>query len=178
MPSLVETCASAAIGGAVLALVTASMASGARTASAASQLTAELFRARQLEHLVSRATLLAGAGPSRPPAVASLSSGSVAFAADLDGSGGVDATTSETTTLEVVQDSGTAKIRVRLGRQTMTVLEAQDSEATLGALDRDGRAANSATASIVELAITARDPPTGAEATRRLRFAIPARVLP
>lgn len=178
MPSLVETCASAAVGGAVLALVTASMASGARTASAASQLTAELFRARQLEHLVDRAVLAAGAGPSHPAAVTSLSSGSVALAADLDGSGGVDATTSETTALEVVQDGGTAKIRVRLGRQTMTVLEAEDSDATLGALDRHGRDADAATACVVELAITARDPPPGEDAARRVLFAIPARVLP
>lgn len=178
MPSLVETCASAAVGGAVLALVTASMASGVRTASAASQLTAELFRVRQLEHLVDRAALTAGAGPSHPVAVTFLSSGSVAFAADLDGSGDVDATTSETTTLEVVQDGRTAKIRVRLGRQTMTVLEAQDSDATLSALDHRGRTADAATASVVELAITARDPSPGADAARLLRFAIPARVLP
>lgn len=176
VPSLVEAAASAAVGGAVLALVTAAMASAARIDAEASRLAEEVFRARQLEHLVDRAVLTAGSGPKRPAPLSSLSPSSAVFTGDLDGNGTVDASSSETTALEVFQDGSMARLRVRLGRQPMTVLDAESSDARLLAFDASGRAAGAATASLVELVVAPRD--EGGDGGMPLRFAIPARFLP
>lgn len=176
MPSLVETAASAAVGGAVLALVAAAMGSAVRIDAEAARLADDLFRSRQLEHLVDRAALPAGSGPARPSPLSSLAETGAVFTADLDGSGAVDSTTAETTAVEVSQDGSTARLRVKLGRQTMTVLEAARSDARISGLDAAGRAANAATASLVEVEIVPRDRGDGPR--RVLRFAIPARFLP
>ena len=65
---------------------------------------------------------------------------------------------------------------MRLGKQTMTVLEADDTEATLVCLDRDGLEAGAATSSLVELSLTPRDR-SAAAPSRRLIFALPARMV-
>lgn len=176
MPSLVETAASAAVGGAVLALAAAAMGSAARLDAEAARLADDLFRTRQLEHLVDRASLPAGSGPASPSALSGLADTSAVFTADLDGSGAVDPTTAETTAVEVSQDGSTARLRVKLGRQTMTVLEAAHSDARISGLDAAGHAASAATASLVEVEIVPRDRSDGSP--RILRFAIPARFLP
>lgn len=174
MPSLVEAAASAAVGGAVLALVTASLGSSARIDAEAARLSDDLYRTRQLEHLVDRAALPAGGGPKRPAALSSIGSSAAVFGSDLDGSGAVDTDSSETTALEVSQDGSTARIRVKLGRQAMTVMEAERSDARIVALDAGGRTATASAASLVELQIVPRD----GGAIRAMRFAIPSRFLP
>jgi hypothetical protein len=176
MPSLLEAAASLAISAAVLVLMTASLAGAARVHAACIELGDELFRVRQLEHLVDRAASLAGAGPTHPWPVSSLTADTVVFASDQDGNGTVDATSSETTALEVRQSGSQARVRIRLGRQTMTVLEVDDSDASLHACDSRGRSAAASTTSLVELAIAARD--DGSGSIRRLLFAVPARRAP
>jgi len=177
MPGLLETAASLGLSAGVVALVMANLAGAARTQAACLHLADDLFRARQLEHLVDRATLLAGAGPTRPPPLSSLSGDTAVFAADLDGDGAVDPNSSETSAVEVRPDGADTRVRLRLGRQTMTVLEAEGSEATLAAFDRRGMATDAATASLVELVLAARDE-VGDQAPRRMLFALPARTLP
>lgn len=177
MPSLLETAASLGLSAGVVALLTANLAAAARTHAACLLLAEDLFRVRQLEHLVDRATLLAGAGPTRPPPLASLTSDTAVLAADLDGDGTVDPNSSETSAVEVRPDGADARVRLRLGRQTMTVLEAEDSEATLAAFDRRGLVADAASASLVELVLAARDE-DGGESLQRMLFALPARTLP
>lgn len=168
MATLLEAVASLAISGAIAGLVSASLSSALRVESACIELAAELFERRQLEHLVDRAALSAGAGPGLPAGVASVSSDSIVFASDQDGDGLVDATSSETTALEVRQASGDARVRLRYGRQTMTVLEREDAEATLSVFDRGGSATGAAGAALVELAIA----PENGDAAK-LYFALP-----
>lgn len=175
MPSLVESAASAAVGAAVLTLVAVSMGSAARIDAEAAHLCDDLFRSRQLEHLVDRAALAAGAGPKRPAPLSSLSATAAVFTGDLDGNGAVDTGSSESTALEVSQAGSTTRVRVKLGRQTMTVLEADASDARISAVDVFGHTASAGTASLVELEITARD--TTGPAARTMWFAIPARYL-
>jgi hypothetical protein len=151
--SLLEAVASLAISGTVVALVSASMSSAVRVQHACIELAGELFERRQLEHLVDRAVLAAGAGPGLPSAVASATSDTVVFSSDHDGDGTVDTQSSETTALEVRQSSGDARVRIRFGRQTMTVLEAEDSEVTLEVLDRRGAATGAEGAALVDLSI-------------------------
>jgi hypothetical protein len=153
LASLLEAVASLGISSAVVALLSASMTSAVRLQTACIELGDELFERRQLEHLVDRAVLAAGAGPGFPAGVASMSSDSIVFASDHDGDGTVDTTSSETTALEVRQSSGDARVRLRFGRQTMTVMEIADSEATLSVLDRGGATASAGTAALVELAV-------------------------
>lgn len=174
MPSLVEAAASIAVGGAVLTLGTAAIGSAARLDAEAGVLAGELFRVRQLEHLVDRAALAAGAGPTRPAPLSTLTATGAVFAADLDGNGIVDATSSETTALEVSMNGTDARLRIRLGRQTTTVLEAERSEAVVWGIGADGRAADAATATLVRLDVTPRD---GAP-VRSMLFVLPARILP
>jgi hypothetical protein len=176
VPSLVEAAASAAVGGAVLALVTASMGAAARIDADAALLADELYRARQLEHLVDRASLAAGTGPGRPTALSALSAAAAEFGADTDGSGAVDPNTAETTALEVSPSGSTARVRIRIGRQTMTVLEATQSDGRISGFDAHGRVATAATASLVELELVPRT--SGGFPARTMRFAIPARFLP
>ncbi len=175
MASLLEAVASLGISGAVVALLTASMTSAVRVQAACTELAGDLFEKRQLEHLVDRAVLASGSGPALPGAVASVSADSVELASDHDGNGTVDTTSAETTALEVRQSSGDARVRLRFGRQTMTVLEVADSQATLAALDRSGSPAIAATTALVELAISAEDDGTVAS---RLLFAIPPPSMP
>lgn len=170
MASLLEATAAMAISGALLSLVTGSMTATARLQRECVRLTDELFQARQLEHLVDRAALAAGSGPNRPAAVSSVEVDAVGFASDHDGDGVVDATSSETTTLEVRQEGATARVRIRLGRQTMTVLEAARHDASLVVLDRRGAPADAASASLVELRLAPRD----GDAARSWRFSVPA----
>ncbi len=175
MSGLLEAVAALAISAAVMALVTVSLTGAARIQAAASTLAGELFAARQLEHLVDRAALAAGSGPAHPAPVPSLDGSNVVFASDQNGDGAVDSTSSETTALEVRHVAGTARVRVRLGRQTMTVLEAGDSDATLEALDRGGGSANAASATLVALTVRAE----GADSVeRRMLFSVPARTIP
>jgi hypothetical protein len=167
---LLEAVAALGISGAVVALMSASMTSAVRIQNACIAFGDEMFERRQLEHLVDRAVLAAGSGPALPGAVVSTSFDTVVFASDHDGDGTVDPTSSETTALEVRQSSGDARVRLRFGRQTMTVLEVPDSEATLAVLDRGGGTAAASTASLVEVAIVAdRDD----VAPVRMLFALP-----
>jgi hypothetical protein len=170
LATLLEAVASLGISGAVVALMSASMTSAVRVQNACIELGDQLFERRQLEHLVDRAVLSAGAGPSLPAAVSSVSADSVVFASDHDGDGVVDTTSSETTALEVRQSSGDARVRLRFGRQTMTVMEVTDSEATLGVSDRGGSAADATAGTLVELAIA---PSSGETPASRLYFSLP-----
>jgi hypothetical protein len=167
---LLEAVASLGISGAVVALMSASMTSAVRIQNACIAFGDEMFERRQLEHLVDRAVTAAGAGPSSPGAVASTSFDTVVFASDHDGDGIVDLTSAETTALEVRQSSGDARVRLRFGRQTMTVLEVPDSEATLAVLDRGGGSAVAATASLVEVTIVPDDVDA---APARMLFSLP-----
>src|SRR6185503_16477200 len=102
----------------------------------------------------------AGMGPGHPAAVTAVSADTIVFEADQNGDGVVDSTSSETSALESRAAGSDARVRVRLGRQTMTVLEAERSDASLSAVDRHGAAANATTAALVGLTISARDAPT------------------
>ena len=173
MSSLLEAAAAIAIAASVLATMVASLASAARLEGACLQLGDELFERRQLEHLVDRAALAAGAGPQHPAAVSSIGSDTVVFGSDQNGDGKVDTTSSETTALEVRQVGSSARVRVKFGRQTMTVLEESPATTSLRAVDRSGRLATAASATLIELAINASD--TTEAVPRRLLFAVPAR---
>jgi hypothetical protein len=170
LATLLEAVASLGISGAVVALMSASMTSAVRVQNACIELGDQLFERRQLEHLVDRAVLAAGAGPSLPAAVSSVSADSVVFGSDYDGDGVVDTTSSETTALEVRHMSGDARVRLRFGRQTMTVMEVADSEASLAVSDRGGGAADAEAAALVELAIA---PSSGDAAASKLFFSLP-----
>jgi hypothetical protein len=170
LATLVEAVASLGISGAVVALISASMTSAVRVQNACIELGDQLFERRQLEHLVDRTVLAAGGGPSLPAAVSSVSADSVVFGSDHDGDGIVDTTSSETTALEVRHTSGYARVRLRFGRQTMTVMEVADSEATLAVSDRGGSAAAASAAALVELAIA---PASGDGRASQLFFSLP-----
>lgn len=169
MTSLLEATAAMAISGALLSLVTGSMTATARLHRECVQLGDELFQARQLEHLADRAALAAGSGPSLPAPVSSVEAEAVGFASDHDGDGVVDTTSSETTMLEIRQEGATARVRIRLGRQTMTVLEAARHDASLVALDRRGAVADATSASLVEVTLAPRD----GGVSRKWLFAVP-----
>jgi hypothetical protein len=155
-------------------LVATALASSMHVHAACAALEDEMFRARQLEHLADRAALMAGAGPAHPPAIASISTDTVVFASDQNGDGIVDTTTSETTALEVRQVSGEARVRIKLGRQTMSVLEEAKSTATLQAFDVHGNAADATHASLLQMTIT----PPDAKSARSMWIAVPARTMP
>ena len=174
MPVLLEAAATLAVGAALVLLLTASLVSSAKLHAAASAMADQVFRERQLEHLAERAAATAGTGPLHPAAIGSASATAVVFQADLDGNGAVDATSSETTALEVANSAGTSKVRIRLGRQTMTVLESTEGAAALVLRDRSGLAAGASNARLVELNLPARASPAGCP----LLVALPARVLP
>jgi hypothetical protein len=163
--------ASLGISGAVVALLSLSMTSAVRIRTSCVELADELFQQRQLEHLVDRAALAAGAGPGFPAPVSSLTSDTVVFASDHDGNRAVDGSSSETTALEVRQSSGDARVRVRFGKQTMTVVEVADSVARLDVVDRRGAAASASTAALLDLRIA---PADGDSRERRLLFSVPA----
>jgi hypothetical protein len=176
--TLLEAAAALAISGMVMLMMTGELVASARLHEACLQLTDRLFTERQLEQLVDRAVLAAGNGPAHPAPISSLSSDTVVFAADQNGDGSVDSTSSETTALEVRPNGREARVRVRLGRQTMTVLTAADTEAMLSAVDRYGRAASATTATLVELALAPRGSPSREssfdDGERRMFFAIAA----
>lgn len=178
MPSLLEAAASVGISAAVMMLVVASLAAAARIDALSATVTGEVYAARQLEQLVDRASLLSGYGPSRPAAVSSVSSDTVVFGSDPNGDGIVDATSSETTALEVRRASGHTSVRVRLGRQTMTVLDADDDTATLTALDGAGRPASATTARLIDLELTSPSDPAADSGSRHMLFSLPARTIP
>lgn len=175
MPGLLEAAAAVGISAIVVAMVTGSLTSAVRVQTACMELGNEMFEARQLEHLVDRAVLAAGAGPGHPAAIASLSNDTITFASDQNGDGRVDTSSSETTALEVRQIGNQGRVRVRLGRQTMTVLEADDATATISAVDRSGRRADAATATVIDLLIAARNAGSEDAPLRRLLFAVPSR---
>lgn len=177
MSSLLEAVAALSISGAVMVLSITSLTAAARLHAACATLSSELFASRQLEQLVDRATLLAGNGPNLPEPVSALEPDTIVFASDHDGDGIVDTGSSESTALEVRQISGHVKVRVRLGRQTMTVFEADDSDAVVSALDAAGRVADAAGATFIELAITSRDESFHAAGSRRMLFSLPARTM-
>ena len=178
MSTLLEAAASLGVSAAVMVLMTTSLAGAVRVHSACIAVGDELFEARQLEHLVDRATLAAGAGPTRPAPVSSISGDTIVFASDHNGDGSIATTSSETTALEVRQSGAQTRVRVRLGRQTMTVLEADDSDSSLAVLDRRGATADVATAALVELSITDREASAGDEGRKRMLFSLPARSMP
>src|SRR5262245_33684342 len=107
------------------------MTSAVRVRTSCVELPAERFQQRQIEHLAARAALAAGAGPGMPAPVSSLTADTVVLASDHDGNRSIDTSSSETTALEVRQSSGDARVRLRFGKQTMTVVEVKDSVAHL-----------------------------------------------
>ncbi|HEY2776042.1 MAG TPA: hypothetical protein VGK20_18520 [Candidatus Binatia bacterium] len=176
MPGVLEAVASIGIAGALLALVSASLVGQARIQGRCDLLAADLFTDRQLEQLIDHATVLAGAGPKKPAPLSSLDAADVVFASDQNGDGSVSSSGAETTALEVRQSGSQAQVRIRLGKQTMTVVNADGSDALLSAFDSRGSAATPSTASWVELDVR---PRTGTDGrARTLLFALPARVLP
>lgn len=178
MASLLEAAAALGVSGAVTVLMTVSLISAVRVHDACIAVGEELFEARQLEHLFDRATLAAGAGPTHPAPVSSIGSDTVVLASDHDGNGWVDATSSETTALEVRQSGAQARVRLRLGRQTMTVLDAEESDSSLVVFDRHGAVADSTTAALIELSIARREENAGEASIRRMLFSLPASPTP
>lgn len=176
MTSLLETTAGLAIAATLLATLLAAMLQAARIGAQAEELCEAVFARRQFESLVDRAALAAGSGPAHPLALQDLATGQAVFAADLDGDGTVSDTGSETTAVEVVNESSRTRLRHRLGRQTMTVLEFEDSTAGVVAYDRAGSSTWSLDASLLEVVAVragdaldvARDPEE-----LHLQFAIP-----
>ncbi len=177
MASLLEAAAAVGISGTVMVLVTTSLAGAARIQSLGATVANELFAERQLEQLVDRASLQSGYGPAHPAAVSSVSADTVVFGSDSNGDSLVDPTSSETTALEVRRTSGRTSVRVRLGRQTMSVLDAGDSTATLSAFDRSSHAATAAAASLIDLVITSPQSALDNDAKHML-FSVPARTMP
>lgn len=175
MTSLLEAATSLALTGAILSLLSASIVASARVDAAAAGLADRLFQQRQLEHLFDRATTAAGAGPTHPPAVSSVGNEAVVLLSDQDGDGSVNASSSETTTLEVRQIGAEARVRLKLGGQTMTVLAVPRAEATLEARDVAGQAADAASATLVELGVHRDD---GEEEDRLQLFSLPGRLWP
>ena len=175
MASLLEAAASVGLSASLMATMTASLAGAVRVQSLTSAVAGELFAERQLEQLVDRATLLSGHGPTQPAAVSSISDDTVVFSSDLNGDGIVDTASSETTALEVRRASGRTTVRVRLGRQTMTVVDAGDDTGTISGFDAYGGAASAASATLVGLEL-AREAPDADEA-RRLLFSLPSRTM-
>lgn len=174
MPGLLEAAVSTALSAATMAMVAASLAATVRVDAGALALGDELLQRRQLEQLVERASGLAGTGPGLPPPVAGADDENMVFAADLDGSGRVDGSSAETTALEVRRDGSTSRVRVRMGRQAMTVLVLDDTDAAIEASDAWGRAAGAADATMGQLVAAPRDE---AAVPRRLPFAVVARML-
>ncbi|HYB98572.1 MAG TPA: hypothetical protein VEC57_05495 [Candidatus Limnocylindrales bacterium] len=171
---MLETTAALAVTGAMLATTIAALASTARLAAAATSLTSELFVERLLEHLVDRAALSAGSGPGLPHAIAEAEEERVVFQADLDGDGDVEPSGAETTALELMAAGGDLRIRHRLGKQRMTIVERGDATGRLRVVGRDGAASAPSAATMVELEL--RD---GPGRKRRLwLFALPASLAP
>ncbi|MFN2427633.1 MAG: hypothetical protein ABR587_14425 [Candidatus Binatia bacterium] len=178
MSGLLETAASLGVSGAVMVLMTTSLTGASRVHSACVALGDELFAARQLEHLVDRAALAAGAGPGVPSPIASVSADTVVFASDHDGDGSIDTSSSETTALEVRQSGAETRVRLRLGRQTMTILAAEDREAALAVLDNHGLVTDAASAALVELSIAGRGGAAESTPVRRMLFSVAPRPVP
>jgi hypothetical protein len=177
MTGLLEAAAAVGISASVLLLMTTSLSSAVRIQALSSEVTGELFAERQLEQLVDRAASLAGNGPARPSAIVSLSDDTVVFASDGNGDGIVDPTSSETTALETRRANGNTVVRLRLGRQTMQVLDAGDDDVTIVAFDADGGIATAATATLFALE-RSRGDPFAPDPPARLLFSLPARTMP
>ena len=178
MPSLLEAAASVGISAAVMMLVTTSLAGAARIDALCATVTNALFATRQLEQLVDRASLLSGSGPAHPEAVSSVSADTVVFGSDQNGDGVVDTASSETTALEIRRASGHTSIRLRFGRQTMTVLDADDDTVVLQAVDAAGRTASAASALLIDLGVTSTADAPAAGGSRHMLFSLPARAFP
>ena len=176
MATLLEAAAAVGISGTVMVLVTTSLAGAVRIQALSASVANDLFAERQLEQLVDRASLPSGAGPTHPAAISSVSSDTVVFGADTNGDGLVDPTSSETTALEVRRSSGHTNVRVKLGRQTMTVLDAGKSTATISVRDRSGRSAAASVATLVDLEMTA-DDPLRVSSVKHLLFSVPSRAM-
>lgn len=174
MAGLLEATVSTALSAATLAMVTASLAGAVRLDAAALALGDELLQRRQLEQLVDRAAAGAGAGPALPAAVSFVNDRNIVLAADLDGNGAVDAASSETTAVESRRSGSAVRVRVRYGRQAMTVLEVGDADVVVEALDAWGRPAGAEAATLARFTTVPRE--SGASA-RSLPFAVLARVL-
>jgi hypothetical protein len=147
------------------ALMLASMLAGTTTCTLLAReswrVQAELFRERQLEHLLDVAATAAGSGPGRPAAVASADALSVVLAGDTDGDGATEATSAERTELELrasTAQPGTLRLLHHVGRQAMTVDDGIASGAQLGVIGAEGNpsAAAAATAVIVPLGTATR----------------------
>jgi hypothetical protein len=174
--SLLEAAAAVGLSGTVLMLATASLTAMARIQNETAALASEMFVARQLEQLIDRAALLAGGGPGHPAAVSAISSEGVVFLSDQNGDGAVDATSAETTAVEARRIDGDARVRIRLGRQTMTVLDAAGSDTSMIGVDPWGTAAGAATATCIDLTVAAHDPEAEHVAERHVVFSVPARM--
>jgi hypothetical protein len=169
MASMLEVAASLAVTGATLASTLAMLGGAARVTAAAAELTGELFVERQLEHLVDRSALAAGAGPSLPWPIAAADPDRVVFQSDLDGNRIVETSGSETSALELSASGNDLRLRLRIGRQTMTVMERARTGGRLSLLDRRGNAAGPAAGTLVQLELEGED-----GSTRTWAFALPA----
>ena len=169
MPAMLETAAALAVTAAMFGSTVAALAGATRVGAAATHLADQLFLERQLEHLIDRAALAAGSGPTRPPAIAAADAHRVVFHADLDGDGRVQPTGAETTALELATTGSDLRVRHRLGRQTMTVLELERTRGEVLARDIFGEPAAPSSASLLELRLR-----TLAGSGRSLHFCIPA----
>lgn len=173
MASAFEAVVALALTGSIAAVAVANLAATVRLGAAAGALARDTLALRQLEDLVDRAGARAGAGPSPRPPVASATPESVVLVADLDGDGRVDDGSAETTALEIRRDRTSASLRLRLGRQTMTMVAYERASLSLDVLDRRGERTRAEWAALISLAIEA--PPRG---SRRLLFALPAASVP
>jgi hypothetical protein len=174
MASLLETMAALAITASTMAFSVATLAASARLHADADRTVDALFSERQLEHLVERAAASAGTGPGRPPPVSLATVEDVVLAADLNGDGTVETDSAETTALEVRRVGREARLRLRLGRQVMTVRTLPDTTARLRGLDRWGHPATATDTALIELTVEPAQGPAIGPATTPVLFAIPA----
>lgn len=177
MLSLVETSAGLAIAATLLATTLTAMQQAVRIGARAEDLCEKMFVQRQFESLIDHAALAAGSGPAHPPALQGLTDQQAVFGADLDGDGIVSESGSETTAVEIVNDASRTRLRHRLGRQTMTVLELDHASAGIVAYDRFGHPTMALTASLLAITVQTRAALTldaaGDGEELHLQFAIP-----
>ncbi len=138
--SLLEVVFALALEAAVLASLFAALTTALITQRAVWDEQARLFVERQVEHLVDQATAAAGAGPSRPAALAELDAARIVVEADANGDGIVDPTSAERTAFSVrsgASPSGDALVH-EIGRQSMRIAEPLPQDARLEGIAADG----------------------------------------
>ncbi len=153
-PSLLETAAALALHAGVLATLVSGLGANVRLAHELWTIEAELFRERQVEHLLDRAVMQAGAGPSTPPPVARADGGEIVLHSDRDGDGHVNPRSAEVTSVYFKTSGAKARLVYKLGRQAMTVMEDLSSESRFVHMDAAGMPATlAAEVKLIELRI-------------------------